>query len=161
MLQNEIFDTKNLVTWQDTSEGAIGTFQVDDELYYIDLEEYEIKLASGLKTVADVGFRKGKSSELTGDQKPGRVMGSVVNGLRAKLSSLKSDIVMFGALTKNGAVEQRKVIYRKVASLLTKVTPYKHLSPWHRFTGGEYAFMANFEPSEADDELLKALIAKS
>ena len=157
MLLNEIFDTQNKVTWATDGSNHEGSFEVDGEQYFIDAEEYTIQLASGIKSAMDIGFRKGKSSELTGDAKPGRVIGSVLAGLKEKVSELHPDIVMFGVLNKNGEVQKRKVLYQRIASLLSKTTNYHHLSKWYTFGSGEYAFMANFIPSEADEELIKKL----
>ena len=155
---NEIFDTENKVIWKDTVQGCVGSFSIDDELYLIDVEDYEIKLETGVKSIIDVGFRKGKSSELTGDQRPGRVIGSVVNALKEKVKQLTPDIIMFGALNKNGEVEKRKVLYRKIASLLSKTTKYNHLSDWYKFKDGEYAFIASFNPTESDTKLVQSII---
>lgn len=80
-----------------------------------------------------------------------------MTGLKQKVTELNPDIVMFGALFTNGEVEKRKALYQRIASLLTKTTNFNHLSRWYRFSGGEYAFMANFVPSEADEELIEKL----
>ncbi len=152
MLLNEIFDTRNKVIWKQIAINAHqGEFEVDGEIYFIDAHEYEIQLYSGLKSVLDVGFRKGTSSLLTAENKPGRVIGSVLNGLKAKVSDLKPNIIMFGVLAKNGDVEKRKSTYSQIAHLFTKITPYSYLSKWYNFSHGEYAFMADFIPSHEDD----------
>ena len=161
MLLNEIFDTRNEVVWKSTPSGARGYFQIDDEEYVIDVDEYTIQLEAGEKSVIDVGFRKGQSSQLTGDQKPARVIGSVLFGLRSKVEELKPNIIMFGALNKNGEVERRKAVYARIAALLSKTTNYNHLSEWYKFVGGEYAFMADFVPTASDEELIEKLAARS
>lgn len=161
MLLNEIFNTNNKVTWKTTEKGFEGSFDIDQEKYFIDADEYELILPSGKKSVLDIGFRKGKTSTPTGDNKPGRVVGSVLNGLKSKVDELKPDIVMFGALDKNGEIEKRKVIYTRIASLLVKTTSYNHLSDWFKIKGGEYAFLANFIPSLEDEQAIQALAANT
>jgi hypothetical protein len=71
---NEIFDTRNTITWKSDGLNHEGAFTIDGEQYFIDVEEYTIELASSKKSALDVGFRKGKSGHLTGDQKPGCVI---------------------------------------------------------------------------------------
>lgn len=155
MLLNEIFDSANEVTWS----AGIGKFNIDDDEYSINYEEYDISLDSGIKSVIDFGFQKGDSGELTHDNKPARVLGSVLNGLKQKLKELNPDIVMFGALDKNGSVEERKVLYRKLASLFTKTTSYNHTSGWYKFQGGEYMFVSRFTPNETDEAIIQRLAA--
>jgi hypothetical protein len=157
MLLNEIFNTQNKVTWSGTDAGLEGYFDIDGDEYIIDAEEYEIDLPSGKKSALDVGFRKGLSSRLTGDQKPARVLGSVLNGLQQKVNELSPNIIMFGALDVNGEVEKRKIIYAKAASLLRKTTKFNHLSQWFKFSGGEYAFLADFIPSDEDIRTIKQI----
>lgn len=157
MLLNEIFDTNNKVNWTSSDGVHEGSFLIDEEEYFIYAEEYSIQLDSGIKSALDIGFRKGKSSALTGDQKPARVIGSVLSGIKQKVHELNPDIIMFGALHKNDEVEKRKALYRRIASLLSKTTKYNHLSKWYKFEGGEYAFIANFTPSEKDEELIEKL----
>lgn len=157
MLLNEIFDTDNKVIWSSSDGVHEGSFLIDGEEYFIDVEEYSIQLNSGIKSALDIGFRKDKSSILTGDQKPARVIGSVLSGLKYKVNELTPDIIMFGALYKNGEVEKRKALYQRIASLLSKTTKYNHLSKWYKFDGGEYAFMANFTPTEKDEEIIQKL----
>ena len=157
MLLNEIFDTDNKVIWSYQNDVHEGAFDIDGEQYFIDVEEYTIDLDSGAKTAIDIGFRKNKSSALTGDQKPARVIGSVLSGLKSKVNELDPDIIMFGALDKNDEVQKRKALYQRIASLLTKTTKYNHLSKWYKFEGGEYAFMSNFIPTEKDEEIIQKL----
>lgn len=161
MLLNEIFDTRNKVTWKETKKGYIGQFVVDDDDYFIDVEEYEINLDSGIKSGFDVGFRKGNLSELTNDKKPARVLGSVLNGVAEKVKKDNPNIVMFGALSKYGFVDERKVIYRKIVSLIIKVTKYNYVSDWYDFAGGSYMFMADFNLTEKDREIINKFIEDS
>ena len=157
MLLNEIFDTKNSVSWKNTSSGYEGSFEVDGELYTIDVEEYSIELSSGKKSVIDVGFKKNGSSNLTGDAKPARVLGSLLNGLSQKSKELKPNIIMFGALTINGQVEKRMEIYDRAASLIRKSTAYDYKSRWYKISVGIYMFIADFTPSEEDEKLIEKL----
>ena len=157
MLLNEIFDTRNKVTWQAVPNGFEGQFDVDGEKYILDIEAYDLDLPSGSRVALDVGFRKGQSSKLTSDQKPARVLGSVLAGLKDKITELKPNIIMFGAVEKNGEVQKRKELYARLASLMTKTTDFYHLSRWYAFDGGEYAFMADFNPSEEDEKAIERL----
>lgn len=144
-----------------TNKGYIGQFKIDEDDYFIDVEEYEIKLDNGIKSIFDIGFKKGNLSELTNDKKPVRVLGSVLNGLKEKVKQDNPNMVMFGALTKYGFVEERKIIYRKLASLITKITKYNYISNWYDFDGCSYMFMADFNLTEKDKEIINKFIEDS
>lgn len=157
MLLNEIFNTENNVGWKSTAGKLEGIFYVDGEQYSIDIEEYTINLPSGEKSVVDVGFTKGNSGKLIALQKPARVLGSVLHGLKQKISELNPNIIMFGALDKNGEVQKRKEIYSRLASLASKTTKYTWTNKWYSFIGGEYTFISDFELSTDDEQVVQKL----
>lgn len=157
MLLNEIFNTENTIEWKSTHGKLRGIFYVDGEQYSIEIEEYTINLPSGEKSVVDVGFTKGNSGKLTSLHKPARVLGSVLFGLKQKIPELNPNIVMFGALDKNGEVEKRKEIYSRLASLASKTTKYNWPNKWYSFAGGEYTFISDFELSNDDEQVAQKL----
>ena len=159
MKLNEILDTVSKTTWSTSPSGLVGSFELDGEKFFIDIDEYDIDLASGTKLVLDVGFRKGRSGKLTGDQKPGRVLGSVLSALKSKVQELQPNVVMFGVLDKNGEVQKRKELYHRLASLISKTTKFDHLSDWVKFDGGEYAYLTDFELSDDDLRIIEKLAA--
>lgn len=159
MLLNEIFDTSNQVTWQHDGNSHLGSFSIDGEEYSIEVEEYTLNLPSEQKTVIDVGFRKGNSSALTGDQKPARVLGSVLAGLKSIIAELQPNVVMFGAMTANGAVEQRLAIYSRAASMIAKNSVYHYKSKWYQLSLGKYMFLSDFTPTLDDEETIDRLAA--
>jgi len=148
MLLNEIFDSKFPTTWKTTLNGFKGTFSVDEDVFQVYLDEYDLKIDGKVYSLIDFGFTKNDSWKLQPEGIPFKSLGGVFNAAIPKINMLKPDFVLFGAQNRNGDVTSRVKAYQTFARLLAKGSSYHYESDWFNTKNGTYKYVGKFKPTE-------------
>ena len=155
---NEILDTRVDVKWRDVFGGMRGTFDLDDHVYEIQIDHFDLKLSKDY-TFVDFGFTRDGDWAATHEQKSAsRIFGAVINAFLSTMDKIQPSFVMYGVNYKNGSVESRKSLYDRLARYFGKSRGYRILYEWVKGTNGEYCLMTKEKLSEEDKAKLDAQV---
>ena len=158
ILLNEIFEDVAKISWKSVNEGYRGSFEIGGNKYTIHLDEYVFNFKSSGKRCefVDIGFvvhtADGESWTATNFNKNQvKILGTVLGGVREKILKIKPDALIFGVNFKNGDVEKRLSIYKRMAKMYAKMS-YGIMQDKIKTPNGEYIAAVRSELSSEEIE---------
>ena len=157
IILNEIYNSSQEMRWHNISGQYAAFTEIDNEKFSLYIDMYKLDSMS----VAEIGFKKDGSFNLTNDSKiPSRLIGIVVNALSAKLKELAPNFIVIFVNEEIGDIEGRKSLYHAISQWLLKRNHLTYIGDWVQTSNGWIKILSQSDPSKSELEQIQQILFK-